>query len=164
MKSYNEYMLGWHMESAVSVIEYGVKHYAIELKKELRYIRKKCKCAAKGKSIGTYAHFAMNELTICSTRYQIIEYLKDSREMLNENLLAYNDNSSELTKDELDRVLELFYKGVQELDDLEWMVKCVKRNYEIMRVVIAHPGRPVNRWRFIFHLNQKMRGINHVGR
>lgn len=162
MKSYNEYILGWHMESAVSVIEYGVKHYTAELKKELRYIRKKCKCAAKGKSVGTYAHFAMNELAICSTRYQIIEYLKDCREILNEKLLAYNDNSSELTNDETDRVLKLFYKGVQELDNLEWMMKCVKCNYEIMRVVIVHPGR--NHLKIRFPFKSKIRGINHVER
>jgi hypothetical protein len=141
MKSYEEHMLGMSIESTISIIKYGVKHYTAELKNELRYIRKKCKLAAKGKSIGSYADFAMNEMAISSTCFQIMEYLKDCREMLNKNLLAYDNNSFKLTNDEINRVLKLFYKGVQELNDLEWIMKCIKCNYEIMRVVIAHPGQ-----------------------
>ncbi len=145
MKGYDEYMLGMAIESSVSTIERGVKHYAAVLKNEMQYIRKKCKCAAKGKSIGTYVDFAMNKMAISSTHFQILEYLKDCREMLNKNLLTYDDNSFKLTNDEISRVLKLFYKGLQELDDLEWMMKCVGCNYEIMKVVISHPGqkRPV---------------------
>lgn len=141
MRSYDEYMLGMSIESTISIIEYGVKHYTAKLKNELRYIRKKCKLAAKGKSIGSYVDFAMNEMAISSTRFQIMEYLKDCREMLNKNLLAYDNNSFKLTNDEINRVLKLFYKGVQELNDLEWIMKCIKCNYEIMKVVIAHPGQ-----------------------
>ena len=145
MRSYDEYMLGMSIESTISIIEYGVKQYTAKLKNELRYIRKKCKCSAKGKSIGGYADFAMNEMAISSTRFQIMEYLKDCREMLNKNLLAYDNNSFKLTNDEINRVLRLFYKGVQELNDLEWITKCIKCNYEVMRVVIAHPGQKKKR-------------------
>ena len=141
MKSYEEHMLGMSIESTISIIKYGVKHYTTELKNELRYIRKKCKLAAKGKSIGSYVDFAMNKMAIFSTHFQIMEYLKDSREMLNKNLLAYDDNSFKLTNDDIDRVLKLFYKGVRKLNDLEWMMKCVECGYEIMKVVIAHPGQ-----------------------
>lgn len=139
MKSYDEHILGMSIEPTISTIKYGVKYYTAELKSELRYIRKKCKCSAKGKSIGGYADFAMNEMAISGTRFQIIEYLKDCREMLNKNLLAYNDNSFKLTNDDINHVLELFYKGVQKLNDLEWMMKRVECSYEIMKVVIAHP-------------------------
>lgn len=141
MKSYNECMLGMSIESTISTIERGAKHYIAELKNELRYIRKKCKRAAKGKSIGSYVDFAMNELAISSTRFQIMEYLKDCRETLNKNLLAYDDNSFKLTNDEISRVLKLFYKGIQELDDLERIMKCIDCNYKLMKVVISHPGR-----------------------
>ena len=141
MKSYDEHMLGMSIEPTISTIKYGVKYYTAELKSELRYIRKKCKCSAKGKSIGSYADFAMNEMAISSTCFQIIEYLKDCREVLNKNLLAYNDNSFKLTNADIDHVLKLFYKGVQKLDDLERMMKYINCNYEIMKVVIAHPGQ-----------------------
>lgn len=141
MKNYDECVLGMTIESTMSIIESGVKHYTAELKNELRYIRKKCKCAAKGKSIGGYVDFAMNEIVIANTRSQIMEYLKDCREMLNKNLLAYNGNSFKLTNDEINHVLKLFYKGVWKLDDLERIMKCVNFNYEIMKVVISHPGQ-----------------------
>ena len=141
MKSYDEHILGMSIEPTISTIKYGVKYYTAELKNELRYIRKKCKLAAKGKSIGSYVDFAMNEMAISSTRFQIIEYLKDCREMLNKNLLACNDNSFNLTNDDINYVLKLFYKGVQKMNDLEWTMKCVECNYEIMKVVIAHPGQ-----------------------
>jgi len=141
MKSYEEHMLGMSIESTISIIKYGVKHYTTELKNELRYIRKKCKLAAKGKSIGSYVDFAMNKMAISSTHFQIMEYLKDCRKMLSEKLYAYNDNSSKLTNNEINRILELFYKGVRKLDDLERMMKCVECNYEFMKFVIAHPGK-----------------------
>ena len=145
MKSYDEYMRGLAIESSIPTIERGVKHYTAVLKNEMRYIRKKCKCAAKGRSIGTNLDFVMNKMAISSTHFQIMEYLKDCREVLNKNLLVYDCNSFKLTNDEISRVLKLFYKGVQELDDLEWMMKCVGCNYEIMKVVISHPGqkRPI---------------------
>ncbi len=140
MKSYNEFILGMSMKSIVSIINYGVKRYTVELKNELRYIRKKCKRAAKGKSIGTYTQFAINEIAICNVRFKIMEYLKDSREILNAKLLVYNNDPSKLTNDEINRILELFYKGIQNLDDLERMMKCVECSYKIMKVVIFHPG------------------------
>ena len=141
MKSYNAHMLGMFIESSISIIERGAKYYTAKLKDELRYIRKICKRTAKGKSIGSYVEFTMHELAISSTRFQILEYLKDCREMLNKNLLAYDDNLFRLPNDEISRVFKLFYKGVQELDDLEWMMECVECNYEIMKVVICHPGQ-----------------------
>ena len=141
MKNYDEYMLGMSIESSISIIKRGIKYYTARLKNELRYIRKICRRAAKGKSIGSYVEFTIHELAISSIRFQILEYLKDCREMLNKNLLAYSDNAFRLTNDEISRAFKLFYKGVYELDDLEWMMKCVECSYEIMKVVICHPGQ-----------------------